>query len=211
MVPSDASETRSPLLPSNLYFIIVFLSGFSNSGIDSATCLIQSAVEAPIFKNRCNSEMSKFLGLSRTCGFRLLHSLFRIYTQDQPHRHVVAIRQSHNYIRDLPRIAFRTPFQPPQYFEHRADRGLVVRQHIRRILTGAPCPVGPNTSRLQCADLDSERRHFQRQGVAETAHSPLGRVVRRIARNREATTDRRDLKDVTALLLAHHWHGSACC
>src|SRR5712671_6555335 len=50
--PSDASETRSPLLPSNLYFIIVFLSGFSNSGIDSALCQIQSAVEAPIFKNR---------------------------------------------------------------------------------------------------------------------------------------------------------------
>jgi hypothetical protein len=51
-VPSDASETRSPLLPSNLYFIIVFLSGFSNSGIDFALCHIQLAVEAPIFKNR---------------------------------------------------------------------------------------------------------------------------------------------------------------
>jgi len=48
MVPSDASETRSPLLASNLYFIIVFLSGFSNSGIDSALCQVQSAVEAPM-------------------------------------------------------------------------------------------------------------------------------------------------------------------
>src|SRR5882762_5897302 len=49
MVPSDASETRSPLLPSNLYFIIVLLS--CNSGIDSALCHIL-AVEAPIFKDR---------------------------------------------------------------------------------------------------------------------------------------------------------------
>src|SRR5580704_14459566 len=52
IVPSDASETRSPLLPSNLYFIIVLLPGFSNSGIGSALCHIQSAVEAPIFKHR---------------------------------------------------------------------------------------------------------------------------------------------------------------
>jgi hypothetical protein len=50
MVPSDASETRSPLLPSNLYFKFVLLS--CNSGIDSALCYIQPAVEEPIFKNR---------------------------------------------------------------------------------------------------------------------------------------------------------------
>ena len=43
-------ETCSPLLPSNLYFIFMLLS--CNSGIDSALCHIQSAVEAPIFKNR---------------------------------------------------------------------------------------------------------------------------------------------------------------
>src|SRR5258707_1339403 len=50
MVPSDASETRSPLLPSSLYFIIVLLSGFSKLGIDSAFRHIQWGVEALIFK-----------------------------------------------------------------------------------------------------------------------------------------------------------------
>src|SRR6266481_150514 len=155
--------------------------------------------------------MPPFLGLTRTRSFSLLHSLFRIYTQDQPHRHVVAICQLHNYLRDLPRIAFRTPFKATQHLEHRTDRGLVVRQQVRRILNGAPCPVGSNTSWLQCADLDPERRNFHRQCVAETAHSPLGRVIRRITRNREATTDRRHLKDVTAFLVTHNWHGGARC
>ena len=42
--------------------------------------------------------MSPFLGLTRTRSFSLLYPLFRIYTQDQPHRHVVAIRQLHNYV-----------------------------------------------------------------------------------------------------------------
>src|ERR1700726_1925909 len=148
MVPSDASETRSPLLPSNLYFIIVFLSGFSNSGIGSAFCQIQSAVEAPIFKDRGNSKMSPFFGLARSRSFRLLHALFRIYTEDQPHGHLVAVRQLHDHIGDLPRIAFRTPFESSQYLVHRTNRGLVVRQQVRHILTRAPCPVGPNASRL---------------------------------------------------------------
>src|SRR6202521_5682190 len=153
--------------------------------------------------------MSPFLGLARTRRFRLLHPLFRINTEDQPYRYLVAFYQLYNYIRDLPRIAFRTPFEASQHVEHRTDRGLVVRQQVRRILTGAPCPVGPNTSRLQRADPDPERRYFHRQRVTETAHGPLGRVIRRVARNREATTDRRHLKDVTPLLLAHHWHGGA--
>src|SRR6202140_4017934 len=155
--------------------------------------------------------MPPFLGLARSRSFGLLHALLRIYTKDQPHRHLVAICQLHDYIRDLSRIAFRTPFEASRYLEHRTDRGLVVRQKVRRILTGAPCPVGSNTSRLQCADLDPERCDFHRQSVTETAHGPLGRVIRRIARNRDATTDRRHLKDVTALLFAHHWHGSARC
>src|ERR1700676_3400276 len=156
MVPSDASETRSPLLPSNLYFTIVLLSGFSNSGIDSALCHIQSAVEAPIFKNRCSSELSPFLGLARSRSFRLLHALFRIYTENQPHRHVVTIRQLHNYVRDLSRIAFRTPFETSQHLEHRTHRGLVGRKQFRRILTGTPCPVGSDAARFQCADPHSE-------------------------------------------------------
>src|SRR3984893_2771764 len=155
--------------------------------------------------------IAPFLGLARTRSFRSLHPLFRIYTEDQPHRHLVTICQLHNYIRDFPRIAFLTPLEASQYLEGRTDRGLVVRQQVRRILTGAPRPVGPNTSRLQCADLDPERRDFHRQSVAETAHGPFGRVIRRIAGNRKATTDRRYLKDVTALLPAHHWHDGACC
>src|SRR5882724_5805927 len=116
--------------------------------------------------------MSPFLGLARPRSFRLLHTLFRIYTENQPHRHLVAICQLQNYVRDLSRIAFRAPFEASQYLEHRTDRGLVVRQHIRRILTGTPCPVGSNTTRLERANLDAERRDFHRQRVAETAHRP---------------------------------------
>ena len=58
--------------------------------------------------------MPPFLGLARTRSFRLLHPLFRIYTEDQPHWHLVAICQLHNYVRDLPRIAFRTSFEASQ-------------------------------------------------------------------------------------------------
>src|ERR1700682_2344626 len=148
--------------------------------------------------------MSPFLGLHCEGGFCLLHPLFRIDTEDETHRHLVAICQLQNYARDLSRIAFRTSFEASQYLQERTDRGLILRQQVRRILNGAPCPVGPNTSRLECADLDSEGRDFHRQSVAETAHSPLGRVIRRIARNREATSYRRHLKDVAAFLLTHH-------
>src|SRR4029077_1528663 len=111
------------------------------------------------------------------------------------------------YVRNLPRITFCTSFEASQHFVYRTDRGLIVRQQVRHILTRAPCPVGPNTSRLQCANLDSEGRDFHRQRIAKTAHRPLGRVIWRIAGNPEATADRRHLKDVTALLLAHHRHG----
>src|SRR5258708_19606270 len=88
--------------------------------------------------------MSPFLGLARARSFRLLDPLFRIDAEDQPHRHFVATCQLQNYIRDLPRIAFRTPFEASQYLEHRTDRGLVVRQHIPRLLADTPFPVGSN-------------------------------------------------------------------
>src|ERR1700693_6039375 len=155
--------------------------------------------------------MPPFLGLARTRSFRLLHPLFRIYTEDQPHRHLVAICELHDYIRDLPRIAFRTPFEASQHLEYRTDRALVVWQQVRRILTGPPLPVRPNTSRLQCADLDPKRRDLHPQKITETSHGPLGRVIRRIAGSREPATDRRHLKDVAALLLAHHWYGGGGC
>src|SRR6266404_5124164 len=155
--------------------------------------------------------MPPFLSLGGARSFCLLHPLFRIHTEDQPHRHLVAICQLQNHVRDLSRIAFQTPFESSQHLQERTDRGLMLRQQVRRILNGAPSRVGPNTSRLQCADLDPEGRDFHRQRVAETADSPLGRVIRRIAGNRVAATDRRHLKDVTALLLTHHWDSSACC
>src|SRR5258705_7464295 len=103
--------------------------------------------------------MSPFFGLARSRSFRLLHALFRIDTEDQPHRHLVAVRQLHDDIGDLPRIAFRTPFEPPQYLEERTDRRLVLGQQVPRILTGAPCPVGPNAPPLPSADLHSEARN----------------------------------------------------
>ena len=59
--------------------------------------------------------MSPFLGLKCAGGFGSLHLLFGVYTEDQPHRYLVAIRQLHNYVRDFPRVAFRTPFEAAQY------------------------------------------------------------------------------------------------
>jgi hypothetical protein len=50
--------------------------------------------------------MSPFLGLARTRSLCLLQPLFRIYTGDQPHRHLLAICQFHNYAGVLPRIPF---------------------------------------------------------------------------------------------------------
>src|SRR6267154_5866456 len=113
--------------------------------------------------------MSPLVGLGGARSFCLLHPLFRIDTEYQPHRHLVAVCQLQNYIRDLPRIAFRTLFEASQHLEYRTDRCL--RQQVRRILPSAPCPVGSNTSRLECADLDPERRDFHRQRVAKTADS----------------------------------------
>src|SRR4030081_2401120 len=104
--------------------------------------------------------MPPFLSLARARSFCLLHALFRIDTEDQPHRHLVAICQLQNYARDLSRIAFRTPLKSSQHPVYRTDRGLVVRQQVRHILTRAPGPVGPNASRLQRADLDPERCHY---------------------------------------------------
>src|SRR5258708_6684260 len=104
-----------------------------------------------------------------------------------------------------------TSFEASEQLEHRTDRALIVRQQIRRILPCAPRPVGPNTAWLQRADLDPERRDLHRQSVAETAHGPLGRVIWRIAAVSDAATDRRHLKDVTALLLAHYRYGGTRC
>src|ERR1700739_5118042 len=101
--------------------------------------------------------MSPFFGLGGARSFRMLHPLFRIDTEDQPRWHVIAVRQLHNYVRDFPWIAFQTSFEASQSLQKRTDRGLVFRQQVCRILSGAPRPVGPNTSRLQRADLDAER------------------------------------------------------
>jgi len=82
--------------------------------------------------------MSKFLSLARSRSFGFLHPLFRIYTEDQPRGDVLAIRQLHDYVRDFPGIAFRMPFEASQYLRERTDRGLVLRQQLRRILAGPP-------------------------------------------------------------------------
>src|SRR5260370_17235777 len=126
--------------------------------------------------------MPPFLGLTRTRSFSLLHPLFRIDTEDETHRHLVAICQLQNYVRDFPRIAFRTPFEPSQYLQERTDGGLILRQQVRRILNGAPSPVGPNTSRLQRADLDSEGRDFHPHRVTETPPRPLAPLIPPIPR-----------------------------
>jgi hypothetical protein len=60
--------------------------------------------------------MPPFLGLARTCSFRLLHPFLRIYTQNQPERNFVAVCQLHNQIRYLARIAFLTAFDTFQSF-----------------------------------------------------------------------------------------------
>src|ERR1700674_5953961 len=98
--------------------------------------------------------MPPLLRLACARSFRPLHTLLRIYTEDQPDRHLIAVRQLHNHIRDLARIAFRTSFETSQQLEYRTDRGLVLWQQIRGILPCASRPVGPNAARLQSADLD---------------------------------------------------------
>src|SRR5438552_14074980 len=85
--------------------------------------------------------MSPLVGLGGARSFRLVHTLFGIYTENQPHRHLVAICQLQNYARDLPRIAFQTPFEASQYLQERTNRGFVLRQQVRRLPRGAPCPV----------------------------------------------------------------------
>src|SRR5258708_12733134 len=113
--------------------------------------------------------MPPFVGLGGTRSFCLLHPLFRIDTEDQPHRHLVTICQLENYARDFPRIAFRTPFESSQYLQERTDRGLILRQQVRRILTGAPCPVGPNAPRLHLPPPHSEGPHFHPHHSPHTA------------------------------------------
>jgi hypothetical protein len=54
----------------------------------------------------------------------------------------------HDHIRDLLRIAFRTPFEASQYIHNCTDRRLVVRKQFRRILAGAPRPVGINRTEI---------------------------------------------------------------
>jgi hypothetical protein len=71
-----------------------------------------------VLKHRRNSEMSPFLCLACTRSFRPLHPLFCIHTEDQPHRQFTAICQLHNYVGDLPRIAFRTPFEALQQLKY---------------------------------------------------------------------------------------------
>src|SRR6202035_2913583 len=155
--------------------------------------------------------MSPFLRLARARSLCLLHPLSRIHTEDQPHRHLVAIRQLKNYARDLSRIAFRTAFEAAQHFEVRPHGVLVFREQLRRILTSAARPVGANSSGLKRADFYAEWRDFQRERIAETADGPFGGVIWSIAWNREATADRRYLKDVAALLLTHHRHSGSRC
>ena len=58
--------------------------------------------------------MSPLVGLGSARSFCLPHPLFRIDTEDQPHRHLVAICQLQNYTRYLSRIAFQTPFEASQ-------------------------------------------------------------------------------------------------
>ena len=65
--------------------------------------------------------MPPFLGLDRTRSFRLLHPLFRIHTEDQPQRDIVAIRKLHDHIGDLARIAFLMPFEASQHLAYRTD------------------------------------------------------------------------------------------
>src|ERR1700720_2880896 len=55
--------------------------------------------------------MPPFLSLGGARSFCLLHPRFRIHTEDQPHRHLVAICQLQNHVRDLSWIAFPTPLR----------------------------------------------------------------------------------------------------
>ena len=100
--------------------------------------------------------MAPFLGFARTRSFRLLHPLFRIDTEDQPQRPLVAVCQLHNYIRDLPRIAFRTSFEarraglnaPELLPDYEASVGSIVKM-LRGRSEYLPAPV--------CSCIERER------------------------------------------------------
>src|ERR1700674_269453 len=104
--------------------------------------------------------MPPFLGLARTRSFRLLHPLFCIYTEDKPHWHLVAICQLHNYICNPPRIAFRTAFEASQHLQERTDRGLILRQEVRRLPNGGACCVPPPAEACVHDTLEILRTHL---------------------------------------------------
>src|ERR1700731_920913 len=149
--------------------------------------------------------MSPFLGLP-------LRGRLPLVALAVPHRHRGSAAPAPR--RYLPVAELR-----PRSFADRlphALRGLAISRASSRPKPRSPAAgpayshprVAPSWSEyLQALDLDPERRDFHRQRVAKTADSPLGRVIRRVAGNPEATADRRHLKDVTALLLAHHRSG----
>ena len=111
--------------------------------------------------------MPPFIGLACTRSFHPVHALFRIYTEDQSDRHLIAVCQLHNHIRDLARVALGTHFVALQQLQDRADRCFILPQKFRRLLSCAPCPIGPNAARLQSAYLDAERCDASAQGGAQ--------------------------------------------
>jgi len=136
-----------------------------------------------------------FLSLARSTA-SVVAPAFPLYTENQPHRHLVAICQLQNYVRDLSRIAFRSP-RVSQHLVYRTDRASCLAAGpafppravpVVRIPPGSSVQILTPNGVLPC------------QRVAETA-TATWRVIRRIAGNPEATTDRRHLKDVTALCL----------
>ncbi len=68
-----------------------------------------------------------------------------------------------------------------------------------------------HATRLQSTHLHTERSNFGCERIAEAADRPLCGVIRRVARYRDAPSNRRHLKDVPALLPAHHRHGCPRC
>jgi len=65
-------------------------------------------IEPLVIKHPRDGEVAPFRGFGGAGGFRSLHSLFRICTENQSPGHLVAVCQSHDNVGDLLRITWAT-------------------------------------------------------------------------------------------------------
>jgi len=73
------------------------------------------------YSKTVNSETSPFVGSRRAHPLRAALVFPDIDTEDSRTGTSSAIRQLHNHVCDIPRVAFRSPLRPSQHFQYRTD------------------------------------------------------------------------------------------